>query len=110
MARLAKVEYDKEHDILHVGYGKKVGDSLQVGKFIIDYSGDEMVGVEVFTASKVVEGLNQNNITKEMLSKFKVARISISRMNELVFFVVSLYTNIRKKESRLLLQVPNVAR
>lgn len=109
MARLAKVEYDKEHDILYVGYGKKVADSLKVGDFVIDFAGaDEMVGIEVFDASKAVKDLNQARISKEMLSKFTVAQITTSRMRELMFFVVALYIDAHNKSERLLLQIPNV--
>ncbi|MDE1869064.1 MAG: DUF2283 domain-containing protein [Candidatus Micrarchaeota archaeon] len=110
MARFAKVEYDKEHDVLYVGYGKKVEDSLKVGDFVIDFSkGDEMVGVEVFDASKAVKDLNQAKISKDMLSKFTVAQITTSRMRELMFFVVALYISANNRSEKLLLQVPNVA-
>lgn len=108
MARIAEVSYDEENDLLYVGYkGRKVKDSLEIDKFVIDFGVDgEMVGVEVFDASKVIKGLNQSNITKEMISNLHEAKIRIHKSQELVFFVIALYTGVKSKGQPIVLQVP----
>ena len=108
MARFAKVEYDKDHDILYVGYDREVSDSLRVDKFIIDFGKtDEMVGLEVFNASKVIDGLNQTKLTQKMIGELSVAKISTYRSGELMYFVVRLWVDQKQRAAPIVLQVPN---
>lgn len=43
MAKIAKVDYDEENDILFVYTGQKAHDSLEVGKFVIDFAADNKI-------------------------------------------------------------------
>lgn len=107
MARKAKVNYDEENDILWVYSGEKVKDSLEVDRFVIDFSHeDKVVGVEIFSASEVISNLVLNKISKEMLSKIKEASISFYQSTELFYVVIGLVLAIDNKLKEIPIQVP----
>jgi len=79
MEGLFSVDYDSNEDTLFI-YSKKgkTKESIEVSEDIIidlDKEGD-LVGVEVFDAFKLLKTLNKD-ITKEMLSSLKEARLNL---------------------------------
>ena len=107
MARKAKINYDEENDILWVYTGEKVKDSLEVDKFVIDFSHeDKVVGVEIFSASEVISNLVLNKITKEILSNIKEASLSFYQSKELFYVVIGLVLQIDNELREVPIQVP----
>ncbi|MBI2583371.1 MAG: DUF2283 domain-containing protein [Candidatus Aenigmarchaeota archaeon] len=107
MARKAKVDYDKENDILWVYSGEKVRDSLEIDSFIIDFSHDDkVVGVEILDASEVISNLALSRISREMLSNIKETSLSIYQSRELFYVVVGIVLEVDNKLREIPIQVP----
>ena len=106
MVRLAKVDYDKEYDILYASVGRKVRDSLPIDKFVIDFAeGNDIVGIEILDASKIISDLSQNKLSKEQLGRIEYAKIKIVRSKELVFIVVLLLGKKDKANEEIKLSI-----
>ncbi|MFH8087079.1 MAG: DUF2283 domain-containing protein, partial [Candidatus Aenigmatarchaeota archaeon] len=96
MVKEAKVDYDKENDILWVYTGEKVKDSLGIDNFVIDFSQEnKVVGIEIFKASEIVSKLTRTKISKNSLAKIKKASLSSYQSRELLFVVASLILRIK---------------
>ena len=54
MARKLAIDYDEEEDVLWLHEGKQVKDSLELDDFVIDFSGSDVVGLEIMNASGVL--------------------------------------------------------
>lgn len=107
MARNAKVSYDEENDILWVGVGEKVKDSLQVDKFVIDFSyDDKIVGIEIFDALEVISNMGSVKISKEDLAGINEATIGFYPSKELLYTVVTLVLQIDDRIREIPIQVP----
>lgn len=107
MAKKAKIDYDEENDILWVYSGEKIKDSLEIDKFVIDFSyDDKIVGVEIFNASEFISNLVLNKISKEMLSNIKEASLSFYQSRELFYVVVGLLLTVDDKLREIPIQVP----
>lgn len=107
MVRKAKIDYDKENDILYVYSGEKVKDSLEVDNFVLDFSYDnKVVGVEIFNASKILSKLALIKISKNILSKIIDATISFYQSRDIFFVIVGLVLIIGKKRREIPVQVP----
>jgi uncharacterized protein YuzE len=111
MAKKANVSYDKENDILYVYIGEKVGDSLEIGNFVIDFSHDnKVVGVEIFNASELLNklylGVFHGKIPKKSLSGIKDAVISVHQTKELLYIVAVFRITVKNKTFDVPLSVP----
>ena len=106
MARIAKVEYDRDLDIMYVSVGKKASDSLEVDKFVIDFAGNDVVGVEIFDASKTINGLSQSNLSKSMIGELHDAKMVIHRSKELSYLVLLLYKRANSRSPTISISVP----
>lgn len=107
MVREAKIDYDKENDILWVYSGEKVKDSLEIDNFVIDFSFDnKVVGVEISNASEVLSKLALVKVSKNVLSKIIQASLSFYQGKELFYVVVGLILMIDNKRKEIPIQVP----
>ncbi len=107
MARKAKVDYDRENDILYVYSGEKVKDSLEIDNFVVDFShNNKVVGIEIFDASKILSKLVLVKINKDILSKVNDATISFYHSRDIFFVVIGLVLIIGKKRKKIPIQIP----
>src|SRR3989344_6147740 len=98
----AKVDYDSENDVLWVYTGKKVRDSLEMDKFVLDFSPDDkIVGVEIIDASKTISNISFQKITKGALSNIKNASINVYPSKELVFISLALVLTIGDSQTEI---------
>lgn len=99
MAKKMNVDYDYENDILYLYSGEKVKDSLQIDKYILDFSPDEkIVAIEILDASKILGKLSEINITKDMLSKIEHPEMSIYQSKELIYVILSMRLSMDERE------------
>ncbi len=107
MARKAKVDYDRENDILYVYSGESVKDSLEIDNFVLDFSSEnKIVGVEIFDASDILSGLSLMKISKRMLSEIEDATISFKQSKDLFFVVLGLMLGVELEKREIPIQVP----
>ena len=108
MVRKAKINYDKENDILWIYSGESVKDSIEIDNFVIDFSkNNKIVGVEIFNASKVLSRLTLSRITKQMLAEIRRATFSSYQSKELIYVVVVLF--FKGKEIPIQIPAPIMA-
>lgn len=99
MARKASVNYDQEQDILWVHSGDKVKDSLDLDRFVIDFSDDNRIsGVEVGGASKFLSDIMGYKISKDLLKSIKNASISFYQGKQIlsVFIYLKIEGNLER--------------
>ena len=107
MAEKMKIDYDKENDVLFVSKNKKVSDSLEIDKFVIDFLKDGSVGgVEIMDASKLISNLSSIKIGKEDLENIEEAKIKYYKSKELVYVVLLLKIVVREAIESISLQIP----
>lgn len=108
MVKKAKVDYDFENDVLYVYSGEKVQDSLEIEKFVLDFSFDNrIVGVEILNASKTLSNILNIKIGKRLLSSLKEAGISITHGKEMMFVLLILPVKMKGREDiRINVQAP----
>lgn len=90
MARDLKIDYDKEEDLLWLHEGRKIQDSLELGSFIIDFSKNDVVGIEISNASEVLSRLSSKQISKSMLEGIQNAKLKVHSEKGLIFIVAIL--------------------
>ena len=66
----------------------------------------EIVGIEIFDASKTINGLSQSNLSKGMISELHDAKMVVHRSKELSYLVVLLYKHARSKAPTISISVP----
>lgn len=107
MDKEAKVDYDKENDILYVYSGEKAKDSLEIDNFVLDISAEnKVVGVEVFNASVFASKSSNISISKEILASIEKAQISYYSGKELFYVFIIIPIKVGGKEREINLQVP----
>ena len=80
MAKEAKIDYDKENDILYVYTKEHASDSVEFDNFVIDYSSRGMiVGVEIM---KATDFINKFGLKKSFLENATAASISVIQGKE----------------------------
>ena len=100
MAKKAIVNYDVDQDILWVHSGDKIKDSLDLDRFVIDFSADDkIVGVEISGASKFLSEIIGSNISKLVLRGVKDASISFYQGKQILS--VFLYLRIAGETERI---------
>lgn len=100
MAKNAKVNYDEKSDILWVHSGDKVKDSLDLDRFIIDFSEDNKIaGIEIDGASKFLSEIIGSNINKKILESVKNARISFYQGKQIIS--VYIYLEVHGHSERI---------
>lgn len=83
MSKDARVDYDKEYDLLYVATGVKVKDSLEFDQFVIDFSSDDkIVGIEIMDASRYLKKLFDYDVDKEQLADIKKAKFSVIQQKD----------------------------
>ena len=103
MVRKAKVDYDKENDILWIYFGEPVKDSLEIDKFVIEFSHDDkIIGVEIFDASKTISKLTLKKISKQMLMNIKQVTLRSFQSKELIYVIIG----ILFEREKLSMQIP----
>lgn len=106
-AKIAKVSYDPDEDILYVRLDKPIKDSLQHGDFIIDFSkDDQIVGLEIHKASKqLFAGLPADIDIKKSLSSVKPAFFGVREVRGIVWIGVAYRIEWHKRHYSPSLQV-----
>lgn len=74
------LDYDAEEDLLYLySPGKKSKGSIELGELVVDLEkGGNVVGLEIFNASRYLSDLTNRKITKENLKKIERAEFSFS--------------------------------
>lgn len=106
MAKVAKIDYDKENDMLFAYTGEKINDSLEVGDFILDFNGqNKIVGLEILDASRM---LALSNIPKAYFDNILAGKISVSQGKNSIYVMLSLECKIGNKieEREFVFSVP----
>ncbi|MEM5790968.1 MAG: DUF2283 domain-containing protein [Candidatus Aenigmatarchaeota archaeon] len=107
MVKEAKVDYDRENDILWVYTGEKVNDSLEIDNFVIDFSQEnKIVGIEIFKTSEILSKLTQIKISKNSLLNIKKASLSSYQSRELTFVIINLILMIKNERKEIPIQIP----
>ena len=107
MAERMNVDYDKENDILWIGSGRKVSDSLEVDKFVIDFlKNGNVAGVEIMDASNIISNLASIRISRNVLGHVEDARLRYYKSSELVYVVLQFKITIGNAVKNISLQVP----
>ena len=102
-----KVDYDKDNDILWIHSNRKVSDSLEIDKFVIDFlKNGKVSGVEIMDASNFIGGLASMKISKNVLEHVENARLRYYKSSELVYVVLQFKITIGNAVKDILLQVP----
>ncbi|VVB76981.1 Uncharacterised protein [uncultured archaeon] len=102
-----KVDYDEDNDVLWIHSGKKVSDSLEVDRFVVDFMRDGSVsGVEIMDASKIISNLSTHKVSKEYLGLIEDAKLRLYRSKDLVYIVVSFRILVNNKMENMIIQVP----
>lgn len=91
-----KISYDAEEDILYYNKGSAVQDTLDIGNFFIEFSGDgEIVGMEILEASDTISELTDQSFSPDDLAKANDAEIKMFVEGDFVF--VTLFFTTEKK-------------
>ncbi len=108
MAKEAKIDYDKENDILYVHTGQNVSDSVDFDNFVIDYSREGMiVGVEIMRASEFIEKFG---LSKEFLIKAEKASLSVIQGREYALIKITVFAVGKMKEITVPSPVPQMVK
>jgi len=86
-----KVDYDSDEDLLYLyNTNKKSKGSIEFGDLIVDLEKKgEIVGLEIFGASKYLSELTNRRITKQSLKKIEKANFSfITKKGTIIIKIV----------------------
>ena len=97
MAKTIKtIDYDSENDIFFISDGSKVRSSLDIGDFVLDVNGDNLIsGIEIMDASENL------GIDKEILKKVKNIRMSVNYKTNNVYVLLMITFQKGNKEINL---------
>lgn len=100
MAKTIKtIDYDFENDILFISDGSKVRSSLDIGDFVLDVNGDNLIsGIEVMGASENL------GIDKEILRDIKNIKMPVNYKTNNVY--VLLLITFQKNEKEVNVPIP----
>lgn len=102
----AKIDYDEENDILYAYTGEKIKDSLEMDRFVIDFSHDnKIVAVEVMNVSEHLDKAFGIKVSKPQLSNVKTAQIRISESRDVTYVTILLSLKIDNELREIQLQV-----
>ena len=103
-----KSDYDLEEDLLYLyNENKKSRGGIEFGDLIIDLEGrGEIVGVEIFGASKYLSELTNKKITKGNLKKIQRAAFSFSIKRGII--VIKIVLPIDKEEVPATIAIQNM--
>lgn len=94
MSNKFKFDYDEEEDLLYIyNENKKSKGSIEFGDLIVDLDKNQnVVGLEIFDASKYLSYLTNKRITKKQLKKIETASLffSVEKGFILIKFVLPL--------------------
>jgi uncharacterized protein YuzE len=85
-----KIDYDEENDILWLHQNKKVQDSLELGNYVVDFSKNSILGLEIMDASLELSRLSSKQVSKDMLKNIQNAVLKVRSEKDLIFIVVLL--------------------
>ena len=94
MAKTIKtIDYDSENDIFFISDGSKVRSSLDIGDFVLDVNGDNLIsGIEVMDASENL------GISKEILKNIKSLKMSVTYRTNNVYVLLMILFKEENKE------------
>jgi len=100
MAKTIKtIDYDFENDIFFISDGSKVRSSLDIGDFVLDVNGDNLInGIEIMDASKNL------GISKEIFKKVKNIKMSVNYKANNVY--VLLIITFQKENKEINMPIP----
>lgn len=106
MAKVAKIDYDRENDSLFLYTGSKAHDSLEVGNYIVDFDSENRISaVEILEASQM---LKFSDLKKGDLGSLIGASLSVSQGRNSLYLLVVL--KIARKDAveakKLVLTIP----
>ena len=105
-SKIAKVSYDSEEDILYVRLDEPISDSIAHGDFVIDFSKERIVGMEIVNASKqLFEGFPEDVDIKQSLASIKEAKFGVREAKGIYWIAVAFHILWQKNEYRPLLQI-----
>ncbi len=103
-----KLDYDFEEDLLYLyNENKKSKGSIELGELIVDLEKKgEVVGLEIFEASKYLSELTNKKISKESLKKIEKA--SISFISKKGTILIKILLPIKKTEIPATIAIQNI--
>lgn len=107
-----KISYDRENDILYIHQGERARDSLPVGEFIVEFSGDNsVVGLEVLNASENINVFLDDEISPEDFENIVEARLSYRESHGMgiIFLVMVIERNGERREEKVHVNMPSAA-
>ena len=105
-----KISYDRENDILYIHQGGSARDSLPVGDFIVEFSGDNrVVGLEVLNASENINVFLDEEISAEDLENIVDARLSYRESHGMgiIFLVIVIEREGERREEKVSVNMPS---
>jgi uncharacterized protein YuzE len=106
MAKEAKIDYDKENDILYVHTKEHASDSVDFDNFVIDYSSRGMiVGVEIM---KAADFIGKFGLKKSFLKDARAASISVIQGKEYALIKILIASAGQSKEITVPSPVPQL--
>jgi uncharacterized protein YuzE len=104
MVKEAKVDYDEENDILYIYTGERARDSLEIDRFVIDFSpSNKIVGIEIFDAKKFIKEYLELGDEEFVFSEH--ASISVIQSRELLLVKINLMIKLKGKKIEKLLPI-----
>lgn len=95
-----ELSYDPENDVLYFNEGSSVQDSLDIGDFYLEFSGDgKIVGIEVLNASETISELTGEDFDSQSLENIVNAEIKVHFKGDFAFIV--LYLSMEKEGERV---------
>ena|SRR3989344_4299995 len=106
-----KFNYDFENDILFIYKNKhKSNGSIEYGKNIhISFSKNEVVGLEIIDASKVLSGFSKSEITNDILKTVNACDLYTRKLNGLLFVYFNCKFKARAKPIENYLTIQDIA-
>lgn len=100
MAKTIKtIDYDYENDIFFISDGSKVRSSLDIGNFVLDVNGENLIsGIEVMDASENL------GISKEVLKNIKSIKMSVTYKTNNVYVLLMISFGVNEKDVNV--QIP----
>jgi uncharacterized protein YuzE len=87
-----EVSYDARNDVFYFNESSSVQDSLDVGDFYLEFSGEgQIVGVEVLNASETISQLTGENFDSDELESILDADIKVHVKGDFAFIVLYLW-------------------
>ncbi|MFH1588817.1 MAG: DUF2283 domain-containing protein [Candidatus Diapherotrites archaeon] len=92
-----KSDYDFQEDLLYLyDEKKKSSGSIELGDLVIDLNKGEIVGLEIFNASKYLSSLTNKKITKTDLRKIRKPLVSFTPQKGII--LIKLILSIEKQK------------